>query len=556
MTPLKNSLRRVAVVSSSPGVKAHITSARGIEAEPEQAGLPGEDMGRINTKVLAGVAVASALAAGATAPLPAKASLLGGLLCPITNTLGVTSAGWDDGVTTPPTTMSQAEQAIGATSLYASQITGAGVGIALIDSGVVPVQGLQGAGKVVNGPDLSFESQYTQARYMDSYGHGTHMAGIIAGSDSTGGAFQGVAPGAHIVALKVAASDGAVDVSQVIAAIDWVVQHRNDPGMNIRVLNLSFGTEGLQPYQVDPLAFAVENAWHHGIVAVVAGGNDGSSHGSLTDPASDPYVLSVGAADLRGSNLLGCYNVAQFSSHGGSRAVDVIAPGVSIESLRDPGSYIDQNHPGAVVNTRFFRGSGTSQAAAVVSGAVALLLQAHPTLSPDQVKALLKTTATPLALLDGGVEGSGLINVGAASRALVGYGSTQTWAKATGSGLINLARGGDYLVMNGVTLSNERDVMGHAWNGAQWAALSASAAAWNGGAWNGSVWAGSCWCGSSWAGTGSTWATAGWTSASWSGAQWSGAQWSGAQWSGAQWSGAQWSGAQWSGAQWSDKLWK
>src|SRR5260370_10346895 len=119
------------------------------------------------------------------------------------------------------------------------------------------------------------------------------MAGIIAGDDGSGGTFEGVAPGAHLVALKTASYSGAVDVSQLLAAIDWVVQHRDDPGMNIRVLNLSFGTESLQSYQLDPIAFAVENAWRHGIVVVVSGGNDGTSHGSLTDPAVDPYVISA-----------------------------------------------------------------------------------------------------------------------------------------------------------------------------------------------------------------------------------------------------------------------
>jgi len=480
-----------------------------------------------------------------------SAGLLGGLLCPVTNTLGVTSAGWDDGATTPPTTMTQVNQLIGASGLQSRGINGAGVGVALIDSGVVPVQGLSGAGKVINGPDLSFESQYPQGRYLDTYGHGTHMAGIIAGSDGPGGTFQGVAPGAHLVVLKVATHDrGAADVSQVIAAIDWVVQHRNDPGLNIRVLNLSYGTESLQSYQLDPIAFAVENAWRHGIVTVVSGGNDGTSRGSLTDPAVDPYVLAVGAANTNATNLLGCTNMASFSSRSDGRHVDVVAPGVSIESLRDPGSAIDQAHPGAVVDTRFFRGSGTSQATAVVSGAVALMLQARPSLTPDQVKALLKGTATPLELLDldQNAEGSGLINAGAAASGWVPWGSAQSWARAAGTGSLNQARGGSYVSLNGAALTGEQDIMGDAWSGAAWAAASAAGSAWNGGSWNGASWTGTCWCGTSFAGE--TWSSAQWSGAQWSSAQWSGAQWSSAQWSGTLWPSAQWSSAQWSGAQW------
>ncbi len=484
---------------------------------------------------------------------PASAGLLGGLLCPVTNTLGVTSSGWDDGATTPPTTLAQAEQAIGAPQYYARGIDGSGVGVALIDTGVVPVQGLAGAGKVVNGPDLSFESQDDAAQNLDTFGHGTHMAGIIAGSDGPGGAFQGVAPGARLVSLKMATHDGAVDVSQIVAGIDWVVQHRNDPGMNIRVLNLSYGTDSMQAYQVDPIAFAVENAWRHGIVTVVSGGNAGTTRGTLNDPATDPYVLSVGAADLNSSNLLGCTTVAPFSSRSAGRPVDVVAPGVSIESLRDPGSAIDQNHPGAVVDTRFFRGSGTSQAAAVVSGAVALVLQARPTLTPDQVKAVLKSTAGPLALLDRSAEGSGLINIGMARTASVPYGSTQSWTAATGTGSLEQARGSDHVAMNGVQLTGEQDIMGQPWNGAQWAQASAAGAAWNGGIWNGSVWTGACWCGTSWAGT--TWQGQRWTGSSWTGQRWTDVAWTGQRWTAGSWSGQRWTDGQWTGKRWTGQRW-
>ncbi|HEY2430561.1 MAG TPA: S8 family serine peptidase, partial [Acidimicrobiales bacterium] len=468
----------------------------------------------------------------ASAP-PASASLLGSLLCPVTGTLnqvlGATTAGWDAGVTSPPTTMAQVADAIGATGLRSRGVTGAGIGVALIDTGVVPVEGLTGPGKIVNGPDLSFESQQPTTAYLDSYGHGTHMAGIIAGDDGAGGSFEGVAPGAHLVSLKVGSHDGSVDVSQVLAAIDWVVQHRNDPGLNIRVLNLSYGTDSLQPYQLDPIAFAVENAWRHGIVTVVSGGNDGTSRGSLTDPAVDPYVLAVGAANLNGSGLLSCGSVAPFSSRGSTtRSVDVVAPGVSIESLRDPGSTIDQANPGAVVDNRFFRGSGTSEAAAVTSGAVALLLQARPGLSPDQVKALLKSSATPLALFDSRAEGAGAINVGTAAQAGLPWFSTQRWAPATGTGSIEQARGGSHVAQDGVELTGEQDIMGQPWVGGTWAPEAASATAWTGGTWNGSVWSGASWTGASW--TGASWTGASWTGASWTGASWTGASWTGASW--------------------------
>src|SRR6185436_11319699 len=175
-------------------------------------------------------------------------------------------------------------QYVGAAAYWDAGYTGAGVDVALIDTGVSPVEGLMSAGKVIYGPDLSLESQNDSLRSLDTNGHGTFMAGLIAGKDDTlttpysaarASAYRGIAPDARIVSLKVGVADGGVDVSQVIAAIDWVVQHQYDNGLNIRVLNLSYGTNSTQPYGVDPLAFAVEQAWNLGIFVVTATGNSG-----------------------------------------------------------------------------------------------------------------------------------------------------------------------------------------------------------------------------------------------------------------------------------------
>ncbi len=192
--------------------------------------------------------------------------------------------------------------------------TGKGVDVALIDSGVAPVKGLT-SGNVVQGPDLSFESQDPGLVHLDTFGHGTHMGSIIAGRDAvaTGSAYAkpdshiytGVAPDARLVSLKVAAADGGSDVSQVIAAIDWVTQHAHDPGLNIRVLNLSYGTDSTQSPSVDPLAYAVERAWRAGIVVVVASGNDGTTRSQLAMPAIDPLVIAVGADDPHNSDSVG-----------------------------------------------------------------------------------------------------------------------------------------------------------------------------------------------------------------------------------------------------------
>jgi serine protease AprX len=436
-----------------------------------------------------------------------------------------------------------------------ASLTGAGVGVALIDSGVAPVPGLKQAGKVINGPDLSFESQTPGLQNIDTYGHGTHMAGIIAGSDPSSG-FQGVAPGAHLISLKTAAYDGAVDVSQIIAAIDWVVAHRDDPGLNIRVLNLSFGTDSIQPSQVDPLSFAVESAWKNGIVVVASVGNDGADR--VTMPAANPYVLAVGAADPNGTQARADDTVAAFSNRGTSaRHPDLLAAGRSLVSLRVPGSAIDTDYPAARVGDQFFRGSGTSQAAAVVSGAAALLLQQRPSLTPDQVKKLLIDTADPLSQPDPIASGAGQLDIAEAASldAPKVKHATQSWTAATGLGTLEGSRGSSHVSdsVTGVELTGEQDIFGMAWTPSTWAAAARTGTAWTGGVWNGSVWTGRAFTGTSWATR--TWAPATWTGTSWAGRSWAGDTWAGRSWNGATWTGRSWNSGTWAGRSWAGRSW-
>ena len=489
---------------------------------------------------------------------PAHAGLLGGLVDTtvglVDSTLGILTAGWDEDATTPPVYMDIVNDAVSAKSMWKAGYDGSGVDVAVIDTGMVPVQGLDASGKVVSGPDLSFESQSPEHRNLDGYGHGTHMAGIIAGNDGSGGPFRGVAPGARLIDMRVGAHDGGVDVTQVIAAIDWVVQHRNDPGFNIRVINLSYGTDGTQNPLVDPIAHAVENAWRAGIVVVTGGGNDGTDRPMLVNPAYNPYVLAVGAVDLQATASVSDDTIAPFSSRGSkSRYVDVSAPGVSIASLRNPGSLIDQEHPGAVVDERYFRGSGTSQATAVTAGAVALLLDARPALRPDEVKAVLKASATKVDNFGARAQGAGRINVYKASRTSVPSGATQTWTASSGTGSIDQARGTGRVADDGVELVGEQDIMGKPWNATNWAQLSRSGNAWTDGTWNGSVWAGDCWCSTTWAGT--SWEWAEWTGSSWTGRAWIGRAWIGRAWIGRAWIGDEWNGRAWIGRAWIGRAW-
>ncbi len=428
-------------------------------------------------------------AAAATSPEPTGGSgRLGG---------GWSADEWPAGA---GTTLKSVRSIIKADSGAAASLTGQGVGIALIDTGVAPVAGLPAA-QVVNGPDLSFESQSGQLRYLDTFGHGTHMAGIMVGNDSATGTI-GLSPKAKVTSVKVGTATGANDVSQMIAAIDWVVQNRNhDPASPIRVLNLSYGSSGMSASTVDPLMFAVEQAWQAGIVVVVAAGNDGNGTSVLTNPAMDPFVLAVGASTTNNTVGTADDDLATYTNNSNAaRKVDILAPGTSIVSLRDPGSNVDEQYPSARVGDTGFKGSGTSQAAAVTASAVALLLQQRPSLTPDQVKKLLVSGATALTTGTAGQKGMKELNV-AATLALSTPATTQTAAKGNGTGSLETTRGGNHLSFNGVELSGEKSIFGP-FNGAAWASLAAQKTSWNGGVWMGYRMAGDTWTGAG--GTGGT----------------------------------------------------
>jgi serine protease AprX len=463
-----------------------------------------------------------------------------------------------------PGSLYNATHAVQAQEMWKKGYTGEGVGVALIDSGVVPVEGLRTPGKVVNGIDLSFESQAPELRHLDTYGHGTHMAGIIAGRDdaSPAGAyddrkyFAGVAPDAHIINVKVADYEGATDVSQIIAGIDWVVQHRNDPGLNIRVLNLSFGTDGVQDYKLDPLAYAVEVAWRKGIVVVVSAGNTGYGTPKLNNPAYDPFVIAVGADAAKGTHDPKDDIVPDWSSRGdGTRNPDVVAPGVSVTSLRVPGSYLDQTYPGAVRYERFFKGNGTSQSAAVVSGAVALLVERWPTATPDQIKRLLTSTAHALPKeFTNPAQGHGIIDLKkVADQKGAPKPTSQVFAPSTGLGSIDAARGSATLSDDGIPLDGEVDIFGDEWIASTWAPASLAETSWAGGLFNGKSWSSDCWCADSW--SGKSWSAILWEGKSWSGKSWSSIDFTGKSWSGKSWSGDAWDGKSWSGKSWSGNFW-
>jgi serine protease AprX len=430
-----------------------------------------------------------------------------------------------------------ANRVTGASSLWDSGATGQGVDIALVDSGVAPVNGLSAKGKIVYGPDLTLEANGS-ANNLDTYGHGTHMAGIMVGKDDATGSltgnssdFVGMAPNSRVVSIKVADAKGQTDVSQAIAAIDWVVQNHNKNGLNIRVLNLSFGTDGVQNYVLDPLAYAAEQAWHSGVVVVVAVGNQGNNVLKVNNPADDPYLIAVASDDAKGTATTADDTVSTFSNKGdGLRDPDVLAPGDHVVSLRDPGSYLDTTYPAARIGDRLFRGSGTSQAAAVVSGAAALLISQRPGLTPDQVKALLTGTAQKIKGVAKPAQGSGLIDLAAAKNAPTpdAVKVAQKFKVSTGLGSLEASRGSVHVTVGGKKVTGEVDVRGRAFNAATVAAGIKNRTNWNGMTWSGMTWSGMTWSGMTWSGM------------TWSGMTWSGMTWSGMTWSGMTWSGSDW----------------
>ncbi|MGK5683479.1 S8 family serine peptidase [Actinoplanes sp. URMC 104] len=492
----------------------------------------------------------AAVALGATSIAAPPAAAAG------TGAAGTHWASWlGSAVADQPTTLRQVRTLIGADTGAAATLTGKGVGVALIDTGVAPVSGLPAA-QIVNGPDLSLESQAADLRYLDTFGHGTHMAGIIAADDTTTGT-KGLAPGVKLTSIKVGTANGTVDVTQVIAAVDWVVQHRNDDSANpIRVINLSYGSGGTPDAWNDPLGFAVEKAWQAGIVVVAAAGNDGNDFGSLANPASDEWIITVGATDTRGTLATSDDRLASFTNLAtAGKQINVLAPGTSILSLRDTGSYVDTTYPSARVGDTLFRGSGTSQAAAVTSAAAALLLQAHPSATPDQIKSWLVRGSTRVPNGVAATLGLQGINVNGALARSTTTTTAQVFSRSSGAGTLDNSRGSSRVMFDNTPLSGQRSVWGSLPT-TTWAARSGAGTAWAGGVWMGYRLAGDGWTGSSWAGR--TWAAATWSnsapwsaSTTWSDPAWTGRRWTGRSWTTGSWSGRSWSSDDWSSASWS-----
>ncbi|MDD3653142.1 MAG: S8 family peptidase [Desulfotomaculaceae bacterium] len=303
--------------------------------------------------------------------------------------------------------LDKAAPAVKSARLWDQNVTGKGIVVAVLDTGIYEHADL--AGRIVAFKDLVKQKKVP----YDDNGHGTHVAGDVGGNGSQSGSeYRGPAYEAGLVGVKVLDKMGSGRLSTVIEGIQWCINNKDT--LNIRVLNLSLGSAATESYKSDPACQAVEKAWSSGIVVCVAAGNEGPHPKTISSPGIDPVVITVGALDDKNTAEPGDDQVADFSSRGptidGLVKPDVLAPGFNIISLRSPGSLLDKQNKKARVGSGYFSLSGTSMATPVCSGVVAQMLQVDKSLTPDMVKKRLMDTATALGNLTPDEQGAGLIN--------------------------------------------------------------------------------------------------------------------------------------------------
>jgi serine protease AprX len=401
--------------------------------------------------------------------------------------------------------------AVNAPAAWQQNTTGAGITVAVLDSGIDPDADL--AGRILT--SVNFADPLTTT--PDPGGHGTHVAGIIAGDGTnSAGQYIGVAPQANLVDVRVMDAQGNASASSVIAGIQWTVSHAGQYG--IRVVNLSLGGLPLTDYAHDPVAAAAEIAWLRGLVVVVAAGNTGTA---VDTPGIDPFLLTVGALDDQGTPALQDDTLPTWTGWGvpvrGTPKPDIVAPGRRIVSIRAPGSTLDVLNPDRVVTATngatYFRLSGTSMAAGVASGVIALLLQAHPSLKPNQVKAILTGTAAPFgqltaAAVPGPIAGRGILDQQAASAALAAMGANY------GLRVADPAAHSLYPLLNGQPLVWKDPTL----NGIDWSQYNWSNLVWDDAAWDNLSWDAFSW-------DSLLWDALAWNDAAWDALAWNDAAW-------------------------------
>jgi serine protease AprX len=387
-------------------------------------------------------------------------------------------------------------------------VTGQGVGVAIVDSGVYPHPDL--AGRIVASIDFTTASPTVSSTSTgDPGGHGTHVAGLVAGDGaSSGGEFTGVAPRANIINVRVIDANGLSDVSTILRGLQWVLANRTT--YNIKVVNLSLGAKPMGSYKSDLMATAAEVLNFAGVTVVVSAGNTGPLAGTITTPATDPYVITVGALDDNGTSLRLDDLMAVFSARGRTAfdslsKPDLVAPGRRMVSLRSPGSELDtlfsdrQVTATGALTADYYKLSGTSMAAPVVAGVVALMVERNPTLSPAQIKKRLKSTATSLSFGTAFDRGAGLVDAYAAvasvdaSREYAPDRVSDAFAKD-----MKVFIQGQPFVWRDLTFHGGVDSAGTSWEGVTWENVRWDAVTWENVMWEGFTWEGITWEGVTW----------------------------------------------------------
>ena len=370
-------------------------------------------------------------------------------------------------------------KAIGADRVWTegpSYLTGNNVRIAVVDSGIAEHADLKSGAQSRIVARVNFGP--TSSTPDDDYGHGTHIAGIMGGNGArSAGKYMGVAPDAKFVDVKVTDDRGAGSTSNLVNGLQWVLNNKNT--YNIRIVNLSINSSVPDSYLTSPLSAAVEILWFNGIVVVVSAGNAGG--GKLNPPANDPFVITVGATDDQGTASTTDDTLAKFSSYSitddGFAKPDLVAPGRNLVSLLSADdNNLATNHPdyklAGAEGTYYYKMSGTSMAAGVVTGAIALLLQKEPTLTPDQVKYRLLNTAKPFSTGESCAAGAGYVDI---------YAATHTATTASANTGLRVSQ----LLWTGSTPVNWSSV---SWNSVSWNSVSWNSVSWNSVSWNSVSW--------------------------------------------------------------------
>ncbi len=419
-------------------------------------------------------------------------------------------------------------------------IKGDAIGIAIIDSGIAPDNDFKkedddfssASSRLMTNVSFNMDSSIA----IDTYGHGTHIAGIAAGMGAkSDGFYKGIAPHAKLLSLKVCDDNGMAYESDVVAALQWIYDLKGtmyEPVYNIRVVNLSINSTVEQSYHDSPMNAAVEILWLNDIVVVASAGNwDNGYYDTINAaPANDPYIITVGASDEQGNSDRGDDYMALYSSRGttmdGYTKPDIVAPGTDIVATLSDKSWWRNDYPDRFVENIYFRASGSSMAAPMVTGAVALLLQSEPDLTPDQVKYRLTHTGDTIeTILFGDYP---YLDVYDAV-------TTPTTESANQDVVPNMLLAKMALIAYWASANGDENID---WSAVDWDAVNWDAVDWDAVDWNSVNWGSVNWGSVNWGSV--NWGSVNWGSVNWGSVNWGSVNWGSVNWGSVNWGSVNW----------------